>query len=104
MTCSLCGKEFGSGSRFCKTCANDSADPIKQDAPGISDLHRAYHALSASPNKQWTAAEAALQAALPYSGVGHWTNALLLRARVEYAFLVLRRAKCEPSELQIGRA
>ena len=98
MTCSLCGKEFGSGSRFCKTCANDSADPIKQDTPGISDLHKAYQALSASPT-QWNAAEAALQSALPYSGVGHWPNALLLRARIEYAFLVLRRAQCEPSEL-----
>jgi hypothetical protein len=98
MTCSVCGKEFGSGSRFCRKCANDSADPIKQDAPGISDLRRAYQTLSASPI-EWNAVEAALLAALPYHGAGQWPNALLLRARIEYAFLVLRRAGCEPSEL-----
>lgn len=98
MQCSVCGREFRSTFKFCQGCANDSANPIGQDVSGIKGLRSAYDALSASPIA-WDNAETAFQGGFPYAAVGKWPSPLLLRARIEYAFLVLRRAGCEPSEL-----
>ena len=96
--CSVCGREFRSTLRFCQTCANDSADPIVRDVPGIIELHSAYYHLTASPIA-WDSAETAFKTAFPHALRSKWPSPLLLRARIEYAFLVLRRAGCEPSEL-----
>ena len=98
MDCSVCGNEFVNTFRFCRTCANDSTTPIGPNVSGIASLSKAYQALSTKPI-DWNGAEAALQEALLWSAVGHWPPPLLLRARIEYAFIVLRRAGCEPSDL-----
>jgi hypothetical protein len=42
MQCAICKSYFER--RFCRTCGNDSANPIRLDAPGIRHLANAYEA------------------------------------------------------------
>lgn len=44
MTCSGCGYRFESSRRYCRTCGNDSEDPLAGEVAGVPELNAAFSA------------------------------------------------------------